>query len=226
MSGAEFVSPGTRLSAADWKATNRPSPLIDGEALGWSDWPPEPTLTRTVVARCRSRTKTSVRWFVSPGTRLVASEAKATNRPSADSAGVTLARLPWTPLVSTLTRSVAPVVRSKVKTSVASLVSPGTSAVAPLAKATVWPSALTAGDDADPPLEIRLVAFPFRSRTKTFSPPAPAPAPAPETRLAARETKATTPPSPDSDGLNEASPAGPPPVAATLASVVLFACRS
>ena len=43
-----------------------------------------PTFTRSVVPVWRSRTNTSVAPLVSPGTRLVASETKATKRPSAE----------------------------------------------------------------------------------------------------------------------------------------------
>src|SRR5438132_12279423 len=94
MSGAELVSPGTRLSAADWKATNRPLPLIDGNVLGRSaSAGPGPRLTRVVVPSRRSRTKMSVRLLVSAGTRLVASELKATNRPSPERDGAALSPL-------------------------------------------------------------------------------------------------------------------------------------
>ena len=48
---------------------------------------PAPTLTRSVRPVRRSRTKTSQVPLVSPGTRLLASELKATNRPSAESRG-------------------------------------------------------------------------------------------------------------------------------------------
>src|SRR5581483_241312 len=155
----------------------------------------------------------------SPGTRFVASEAKATVRPSADSDGATLPRSPWTPPGPTLTRSVEPAARSK--TSLAPLVSSGTSVAAALAKATTPPSADRAGDDAAPPLLTRVVLPALRSRKKTFSPPAVSPA----TRFVARETKATAVPSAERDGLKEASAAGPPP-AAGVASVVVFATRS
>src|SRR5687768_13123634 len=57
----------------------RPSPEIDGAPLG-----PEPPLTRVVVPVRRSRTKTSEAPFVSPGTSVDASEAKATKRPVSD----------------------------------------------------------------------------------------------------------------------------------------------
>src|SRR4051794_7591674 len=49
--------------------------------------PPPPlelTLTRSVVPRRRSRTKTSSQPLVSPGTRLSVSDTNTTNRPSAD----------------------------------------------------------------------------------------------------------------------------------------------
>ena len=52
------------------------------------------TLTRSVVPSFRSRTNTSVVPLVSPGTRLVASEAKATKRPSPRSPGARCCRRP------------------------------------------------------------------------------------------------------------------------------------
>ena len=60
--------------------------------LPWA--PPELTLTRLVVPVWRSRTKTSYMLLVSPGTRLVASEPKATKRPPAEIAGPTLLYCP------------------------------------------------------------------------------------------------------------------------------------
>ncbi len=60
-------------------ATVRPSALIDGAKL--SALPPALTISVTPVRR--SRTKTSVRPFVSPATRLDAPESNATKRPSA-----------------------------------------------------------------------------------------------------------------------------------------------
>jgi hypothetical protein len=35
-----FVSPETRFSASETKATKRPSALIDGDWLSWSPWIP------------------------------------------------------------------------------------------------------------------------------------------------------------------------------------------
>ena len=79
-----LVSPATRLGKPAWKATKRPSALIDASAaweklkspLPWM--PSEATLTRVVWALWRSRTKMSLRPLVSPGTKLVASDSKAT----------------------------------------------------------------------------------------------------------------------------------------------------
>src|SRR5438874_272478 len=88
MSLAQLVSPATRLGEAEQKATKRPSALIEGAALPQLPWLPAlSTLTRSVVRVWRSWTNTSVVLLVSPGTRLVASEAKATKRPSALTTG-------------------------------------------------------------------------------------------------------------------------------------------
>ena len=88
MSALPLVSPGTRLGANDVKSTDRPSAAIV------ASWPPRltslpafETLARTVAPVVRSRTNTSVRPFVSPGTRSVAFELNATWRPSAESEG-------------------------------------------------------------------------------------------------------------------------------------------
>src|SRR5438132_1158395 len=63
-------------------------------------------LTRVVEPAALSWTKTSRVSFVSPGTRLVASERKATNRPSALIAGARLWPFAWAPDVATLIRFV------------------------------------------------------------------------------------------------------------------------
>ena len=82
-----LVSPATRLDASLEKATYRPSGVMSGARLPPPAtvasqpvaWPPLLfTLTRSVVPACRSRTKTSLQPLVSPDTRLVASESKAT----------------------------------------------------------------------------------------------------------------------------------------------------
>ena len=79
--------------------------------------PPGSELTRSVVPACRSRTKMSYVPLVSPGTKLVANEAKATKRPPAESEGVKLLPLPWAPPGPTLTRLVVPACRSRTKMS-------------------------------------------------------------------------------------------------------------
>jgi hypothetical protein len=72
------------LVAQEWNATKRPSALMEGtQVLPFPCSPALLTLTRSVKPVCLSRTKTSPESFVSPGTRLVASDPKATERPSA-----------------------------------------------------------------------------------------------------------------------------------------------
>src|SRR2546423_4087858 len=190
MSGAELVSFSTRLVAADWKATKRPSALIAGRVPGRSAWTAGPgrfrpsfssnengvgpRLTRVVVPSRRSRTKTSVWWFVSAGTRLVASELKATKRPSPETDGASLFPLPWSPVWPTLTRSVVLPWRSDRKTSWAVLLSPGATPDASLEKVTKRPSAETDAEEADPSAAAtwltRVTVLALRSRTNTFWP--------------------------------------------------------
>src|SRR5438093_9065057 len=66
------------------------------------------TLTLVVAPVWRSWTKTSELLLVSPATKLVAKEWKATKRPSLLMVGIELASLASTPALSTLTRSVVP----------------------------------------------------------------------------------------------------------------------
>src|SRR3989338_5351779 len=105
MSLTPFVSPLTRLSASEPNTMKRASLLIIGFVLGPLPWTPvELTEIRTVlgvqprVLKQVSRKKTSVTPFVSPLTRLVASEAKRTKRPLFETMG--MPRLPlsaWLP---------------------------------------------------------------------------------------------------------------------------------
>src|SRR5690349_676521 len=102
MSETPFPS-DKRLLASDQNATKRPSPLIEGPKLGPSGAaPPATTDAFRSVSACTSKTKMSLySSFVSPGIRLVASELKATNRPSALTAGDPdrpLEGVPLTPL--------------------------------------------------------------------------------------------------------------------------------
>src|SRR5262245_4374768 len=82
----------------------------------------------------------SIPAVVSPGTRFVAVLEKATNRPSAERQGEKESPFAWMPEESTLTRVVAPVIRSWTKTSLLAFVSPGTRFVARLSNATMRPS--------------------------------------------------------------------------------------
>src|SRR5439155_19249934 len=65
-------------------------------------------LSRSGLRDGRTRTNTSATLLVSPGTRLVALEVKATKRPSPLIPTPELPAFPWFPALSTLTRSVVP----------------------------------------------------------------------------------------------------------------------
>ena len=76
------------------------------------DWvAPVATLARSSVCVWRSQTKMSLAALVSPGTRLVAEESKATQRPSGLIATVSLPAwlFPCVPSAATLARWVVPV---------------------------------------------------------------------------------------------------------------------
>lgn len=103
---------------------------------GQSAWPPPvDTLTLVVAPVASERTKASRPTlaggavgdtgapFVSPGTRLVAPDRKATKRPSALISPKELCSLPSAPVLDTLTRVVVTAWRSCTKTSSTSLVS-------------------------------------------------------------------------------------------------------
>src|SRR5437762_4951613 len=150
----------------------------------------------------------SVAQLVSPATRLVAYDSKATKRPSALIEGLPLEPLPSVPALLTLTRSVVPVHRSRTNTSCHPLVSPATRLVESEVKATKRPSALIAGPS---PVSLlpRFPSFPAlstltrsvvpvrRSWTNTSGRPLVSPG----TRLDAPETKATNRPLALIDGL-------------------------
>ena len=140
-----FVSPATKLVASDSKATKRPSGLIDGAPLSLLASPPAvSTETRTVLGvhpaapAQVSRTKTSKTALVSPATRLMASDSKATKRPSALIEGLPLPVTPMAsaPVLLTETRivlgaqPVAPMHVSCTKISLMPLVSTATRLVA------------------------------------------------------------------------------------------------
>src|SRR5688500_18826432 len=118
-------------------ATYRPSPLIDGAPLARLPWPRALVrLTRSVWRVARSWTNTSDRPLVSPDTRFLAADSKATYRPSALIDGAKLAASPDAPAEDTLTRWVVPATRSWTNTSGTWLKSPATRLAASLANAT------------------------------------------------------------------------------------------
>src|SRR4051812_15573740 len=140
-----LVSPGTRLDAADEKLMAPPSALIPDAAaplasLPWT--PPAEPLTRAVCPVARSRSNTSAAPFVSPATRLPASEVKTTKRPSGLIRALDDAPFAC-PAAPSETRLVVPVRTFRTKTSRAPLVSPATRLGEPETKATSVPSAET-----------------------------------------------------------------------------------
>src|SRR5438067_7265110 len=136
------------ISPAESKAAHSPLGLMAGCCEGSGDWPaPGFSDSRRVSPVFRSRTKTSISLLVSPGTRLGASDSKTTNRPSPLMAGQRLAPLACAPPAPTLTRSVVPLCRLRMKMSEALLVSPGTRLDESEAKATRFPSDDTAAGE-------------------------------------------------------------------------------
>jgi hypothetical protein len=104
-----LVSPATRFEARLSRITRRPFAEIAAEPERLFAWAPlERTFARATLPVWRSRTKTSPSPLVSPGTRLVALERKATMRPSAEIDSLKLAPSPWTPPRPRLTSSVTP----------------------------------------------------------------------------------------------------------------------
>src|SRR5262249_13732250 len=102
-----LVSPATRFEAFEENATKSPSALRLGETLTpFASLPALSTLTRVVVPDDRSRRKMSPAPLVSPATRLVASDRKATRRPSALIAGSKLDAFAWSAELATLARVV------------------------------------------------------------------------------------------------------------------------
>src|SRR5215204_529711 len=142
-----LVSPGTRFEAEESKATYRPSRDSAGSALRLlAGTPPAPTETNWVVLVLRTRAYTSRLPLVSPATRLVASETKATTSPLPEIAGNRLCPLPPAPLELTDTRRVVPADRSRTKMSWTPLPSPLTRLEAADPNATCRPSSEIAGN--------------------------------------------------------------------------------
>src|SRR6185503_5567378 len=148
---------------------------LPAAVLGSGDF--APTLTSVVVPDCKSRTKTSGIWFVSPITRLVAALTKATYRPSDVRTELRETPLPLLPLAVVLTSTVVPLTRSRTKTSLALLMSPVTRLLAALSNNTYRPfDDIAAGIEFSfpPPVPAestltRVVAPLVRSRRYTFS---------------------------------------------------------
>src|SRR5882672_7896369 len=104
-----FASAAIKLVAWLSNATNTPSLEIEGFQLAALPCTPaESTLTRTVVALWRSRTKMSWKPLVSPATRFVAKLVNATKRPAEEIARVSLLSFPGTPVELMLTSVVWP----------------------------------------------------------------------------------------------------------------------
>src|SRR5437773_12472723 len=90
-----------------------------------------------------SRTSTSATTFVSPGTKLRAELANATNRPSADIDGAHEAKLPISPFGLQLAHSVCPSTTSRTNTCWRPESSPGTTLCSSDTHATKRPSVET-----------------------------------------------------------------------------------
>src|SRR5271169_3064635 len=146
------------------------------------------------------------------GSRLVAADANATQRPSLLNDGVMLGPFASAPPGPTLTRVVVPAARSKTKTSEKLLVSSGTRLLASEWNATLLQSLGTlvkelapfAGASPSPTLANSVVAIP-RSRTKTSV----LPLVSLDTRLVASELNATQVQPPSIDGRKRCAWLGP-----------------
>lgn len=109
--GRELASCGTRFVADELKATKRPSGLMTGDELEPLTSSPPGSRERRMVAGTQvdaepmhvSRRKMSLRPLVSPFTKLLASEANTTNRPSALTEGALLGPLGSAPFHPTET---------------------------------------------------------------------------------------------------------------------------
>ena len=110
---------GTRFVAFEVNATYRPSSEIScapaelfSPLLRSPGAPVWVSLTIAVVPATMSRRKTSTVPFVSPSTTSLLAEAKATNRPSAETVGAKPPATLGRPVFATVTSTVVPAVRS------------------------------------------------------------------------------------------------------------------
>src|SRR5512144_1900013 len=129
MSAAPFVSPLTRFGAYEPNAAKRPVRLRNARDMNlWPGpvrrdgdahacMPPVDTLIRVVELLRRSRSNTSCAPFVSPGTRLLASERNATRLPSPLMEPRYVSWFASSPADDTLARMVVPATQSRTKTS-------------------------------------------------------------------------------------------------------------
>jgi len=160
---------------------------------------------------------------VSPATRFVAADRKATVPPSPEMSGCSEAAFGWDPSLATPTRPVVPASRSRTNASATPLVSPGTRFEATDTNATLRPlpeidGAYEPPFAATPPTPtLTIVVVPSSmSRTNTSGCPLVSPA----TRSEASLWYATYRPSPETDGVGDAAPLGSPPIRLTLTSAV------
>lgn len=112
--------------------------------------PSDAVLTRRMTPVSRSFTKISGRSFSSFGTRFVASDLNTTKRPSGVTEGSKLAPSAIAPRLEVLTIRVCPVVRSLIKISAKSLVSPATRFDASDSNTTYRPLELSRGEKLCP----------------------------------------------------------------------------
>ena len=136
------LKPGAGWTLSTY-TTKRPSPLIRAPVLRAGIVPNCPVawlrLMRSVVPFCTSRTNTSGSPFVSPATRFVAADVKATYRPSSLIDGSVLAPSGGAP-APRLTSCVVPLAWSRTKMSLTPSVSPATRLSAVDSNATYRPS--------------------------------------------------------------------------------------
>jgi hypothetical protein len=147
------VPPGTRLVACDVNATKRPVALIAPSVLSLSPSAPSIATETRVVDGMQpagalahvSRTKMSVRPFMSPGTRFVAADSKVTKRPSPLIEGRKLWPFACVPSLDIEISAVAPVAVSRTKMSRTPLLSPDMRSLSADSQTTKRPPRLIAG---------------------------------------------------------------------------------
>jgi hypothetical protein len=152
---------------------------------------------------------------------LLATDAKATKRPSSLMSGSKLSLLPAAPAVVMLTLAVVDVTRSRTRTSSAELVSPGSDA-SRVSNTTRRPSAEVVDWVGPVSCWVTMLVVPAaRSRTNTHVTPSGSTIVPGELQL-----NTTLPPSPLSDGSRHRQPARSTPSGAMLTSSIVPAARS